>query len=249
MGTKRKKDKLFAVAAPGLEPYTALELRKIDLLPSPPGQDPASPPQGYPQKTTGGVPFRGRLKAVYMANLWLRTASRVLLRLGEFHAAAFSETRKKASRLEWERFIIPGRAVAIRVTCRKSRLYHSDAVAERVAGAIADRIGKSSPLVKFDPQSSDKLPQLIIVRLFHDQCTISIDTSGANLHRRGYRLATAKAPLRETLAANMLLASGWDMTSPLLDPFCGSGTTCLSAVKNGRHYLGFDISAEYCQLA
>ena len=229
MGTKRKKDRLFAVTSPGLESFTALELRQIGLLPPTPGQDPTSPPQGYTQKTTGGVPFRGRLKAVYVANLWLRTASRVLLRLGEFHAAAFSELRKKAGRLEWERFIIPGRAVALRVTCRKSRLYHSDAVAERVAGAIADRLGQPSPVVKFDPQSSDELPQLIIVRLFHDQCTISIDTSGANLHRRGYRLATAKAPLRETLAAGMLLASGWDMTSPLLDPFCGSGTIPIEA--------------------
>jgi putative N6-adenine-specific DNA methylase len=174
------------------------------------------------------------LKAVYMANLWLRTASRVLLRLGEFHAAAFSELRKKAGRLEWERFIIPGRAVAIRVTCRKSRLYHSDAVAERVAGAIADRLGQPSSLVKFDPQSSDKLPQLIIVRLFHDQCTISIDTSGTNLHRRGYHLATAKAPLRETLAAGMLLASGWDRVSPLLDPFCGSGTIPIEAALMAR---------------
>jgi putative N6-adenine-specific DNA methylase len=235
MTSKRKKDKLFAVTAPGLEPFTALELRQSSLLP--PSPDLVQPP-GWSDDDkhieAGGVAFRGRLKVVYKANLSLRTANRILLRLGEFYAAAFSELRKKAGRLEWERFLRPGQPVAIRVTCRKSRLYHSDAVAERVAGAIGDRLGQSNPLGKFNDDDFGNLPQLIIVRLFRDFCTINIDTSGALLHRRGYHLETAKAPLRETLAAGMLLACGWDRNSPLLDPFCGSGTIPIEAALMAR---------------
>ncbi|MBI3360291.1 MAG: class I SAM-dependent RNA methyltransferase [Chloroflexi bacterium] len=203
---------LFAVTALGLEPFTAQELRQLSLA-------------GV-TGTVGGVEFRGAACDVYRANLHLRTASRILVRVGEFYAAAFSELRKKASRLPWENFIAPDRPVALKVTCHKSRLYHSDAVAERVAGAIGDRLGQE---VKRANADDDNATQLIVVRLVRDQCAISIDSSGALLHQRGYRLATAKAPLRETLAAGMILASGWDAASPLFDPFCGSGTIPIEA--------------------
>jgi putative N6-adenine-specific DNA methylase len=127
----------------------------------------------------------------------------------------------------------------LRVTCRKSRLYHSDAVAREVVKAISSRLGRLttkvpvvSPLVKFD--SASPPPQLVVVRLAQDLCTLSLDTSGELLHRRGYRLETAKAPLRETLAAGLLLAAGWDAVSPLLDPFCGSGTIAIEAAMLAR---------------
>ena len=224
-------EKLFAVSAPGLEPYTAVELRQLGLLPAagekaPPSKRPKKKPT---DKGSGGVAFSGNLETIYMANASLRTASRILVRLGEFHAAAFSELRKKAARLAWDRYLIPGQPVALRVSCRKSRLYHSSAVAERVAGAIGDRLGQPAPVLKFDAQGTNQLPQLIFVRLVRDRCTISIDSSGELLHRRGYRLETAKAPIRETLAAGMLLACSWDAASPLLDPFCGSGTIPIEA--------------------
>jgi putative N6-adenine-specific DNA methylase len=212
---------LFAVAAPGLEPLVHKELLRLDL----PGEP-----------TTGGVAFRGAEQALYRANLHLRTASRVLLRLGEFYADTFSELRAKASRLPWQTYLRPGQAVAIKATCHKSKLYHSDAVAERVAGAIQDRLGQPVVRVKGRSETDDDetedsgpAPALVIVRLVRDIVTISLDTSGALLHQRGYRLATAKAPLRETLAAAMLLASGWDRATPLLDPFCGAGTIPIEA--------------------
>jgi putative N6-adenine-specific DNA methylase len=230
-------EKLFAVCAPGLEPFTALELRQLGLLsliqggpaPDTGGRD------GAAQEEIGGVSFTGDLKEIYLANLHLRTASRVLVRLGEFYAAAFSELRKKAGRLAWMRYLKVGQPVAINVTCHQSRLYHSDAVAERIAGAIGDCLGQQPQVVKPDPGESYSTgetniqPQLIVIRLVQDLCTISIDSSGELLHRRGYRLATAKAPLRETLAAGVLLASGWDQISPLIDPFCGSGTIAIEA--------------------
>ena len=192
----------------------------------------------------GGIEFHGTLRDLYRANLHLRTASRILVRLGEFYAAAFSELRKKASRLAWEQYLAPGQPVALRVTCHKSKLYHSDAVAERVAGAIADRLGQASLFTtkRGDDETVETTrrvvstnAQLIVVRLMHDKCTISMDSSGALLHQRGYRLATAKAPLRETLAAGMLFASGWDKASPLLDPFCGSGTIAIEAALMARN--------------
>ncbi len=216
-------ENLFAVAAPGLAPFTAVELCRLGLV------DPAQETKITADDEGGGISFVGDLQAIYRANLHLRTASRVLVRLGEFYAAAFSELRKKASRLEWERYLQPGQAVDVRATCHKSRLYHSGGVAERVAGAIGDCLGKQPVLFRGKTEDGESLAQLIVVRLVHDRCTISIDSSGDLLHRRGYRLATAKAPLRETLAAGMLLASGWHPGAPLIDPFCGSGTIPIEA--------------------
>ena len=204
----------FAVAAPGLEPYTARELSELGLGGA---------------ASLGGAAFSGRRRELYRANLHLRTASRVLVRMGEFYAAAFSELRTKAGRLDWEACLRPGQPVAIHATCHKSKLYHSDAVAERVAGAIADRLGQPSPLTAGSEAGETAGAQLVIVRLVRDQVTISLDSSGALLHQRGYRLDTAKAPLRETLAAGILMAAGWDRRAPLLDPFCGAGTIPIEA--------------------
>jgi putative N6-adenine-specific DNA methylase len=226
---------LFAVTVPGLEPFTQGELAALSIKSRLP-QVKNMP--GEPHEEAGGVEFEASLSDLYRANLHLRTANRILARLGEFYAAAFSELRKKAARLPWELYLKPGQPVTLRVTCHKSRLYHSDAVAERIAGAIGDHLGQPVPVVKsgalIEPVKRDMLPRLVVVRLVHDQCTISLDTSGELLHRRGYRLETAKAPLRETLAAGLLLASGWDGASPLIDPFCGSGTIPIEAALLAR---------------
>lgn len=233
--------KLFAATIPGLEPLIRQEL--IDLGFRLPEEAPPSP-EDAPVKTAphpaqereedGGIEWEGSLTDMYRANLHLRTASRILVRAGEFTALTFAEFRKKASKLPWEQYLRPGQAAALRVTCHKSRLYHSDAVAERLVGAISDRLGQETPSVKF-AESAEDHPQLVVVRLVHDRCTVSIDASGQRLHRRGYRLATAKAPLRETLAAGLLLGAGWDSTAPLLDPFCGSGTIAIEAARLSRH--------------
>ena len=226
--------KLFAVCAPGLEPFIAQELNQLGFTPSPFPSLSKQSLRKIEEDEVGGVEFQGSLRDVYRANLCLRTASRVLVRLGAFYAAVFPELRRKASRLPWEHYLSPGQPVSLRVTCHNSRLYHERAVAERIAGAIGDRFGKPPSIQKFDEDADTVLPQLIIVRLVADHCTISVDSSGALLHKRGYRLATGKAPLRETLAAGMLLASGWDTNSPLLDPFCGSGTIAIEAALLAR---------------
>jgi putative N6-adenine-specific DNA methylase len=214
---------LFAVTAPGLAPLCAAEMMQQRLLSH--RQTPVVEP--------GGVTFRGSRANLYRASLHLRTASRILVRLGEFRAENFDQLRARAGKLDWEQHLAPGQAVDLRVTCHKSRLYHSDAVAERLLSVIGDRLGQPPTLQKADEESDAPTAQLVVVRLLHDRCTISLDASGALLHRRGYRLATAKAPLRETLAAALLLASGWDAQAaappPLLDPFCGAGTIPIEA--------------------
>jgi putative N6-adenine-specific DNA methylase len=212
-------DTYFAVTSPGLEPFAADELRRLGLDPLP---------------QPGGVTFKGTLPDLYRANLHLRTASRILARLGNFfRAETFAELQQRSARLPWERFLLPGRPVSLRVTCHKSRLYHSDAVARTVGLAISACLGEPAPLA--GPAGEAGLsPQLILVRLAEDRCTISVDSSGDLLHKRGYRQAVARAPLRETLAAAVLLACGWDRASPLLDPFCGSGTLPIEAALLAR---------------
>jgi putative N6-adenine-specific DNA methylase len=218
-------EKLFVVCTPGLESFTAQELHQMSLR--------NGDERGFAYEP-GGIEFQGSLQDAYRANLHLRTASRVLVRLGQFYAAEFPELRRKASRLLWENYLAPERPIALRVTCQKSRLYHETAVAERVAGAIEDRLGKPSPVHKYQEDAGTDLPQLIVVRLLDNLCTLSIDSSGALLHRRGYRLATTRAPLRETLASALVMASGWDKASPLFDPFCGSGTIPIEAALLAR---------------
>ena len=203
----------FAITAPGLEPLAAAELQALGATDA--------------HAVEGGVEFSATRRALYTANLQLRTVSRVIVRASEFGATAFYDLERRAAKVPWDTFLSPKSAVSVRVTCKKSRLYHSDAVAERVAAAIVGRV-RGARIVEdagdAGDEDSDAQAQLVVVRLFHDRCTISVDSSGALLHRRGYRQAIGKAPMRETLAAATILASGWRGQSALVDPMCGSGT-------------------------
>jgi putative N6-adenine-specific DNA methylase len=185
----------------------------------------------------GGVPFQGTPDDLARSNLWVRSASRVLVRLGRFHARALGELERRAGLLPWDRFLPAGTEVDLRVTSRKSRLYHHRAIAERVGRAI-EGVTRRPPALTTEEgdeeAQAEGLRQLVVVRLLRDECLISLDSSGGLLHRRGYRLAAAKAPLRETLAAALLLASGWDGATPLLDPFCGAGTIAIEAIWLAR---------------
>ncbi len=211
---------LFAVCQPGLEKFVAGELRSLGIV--------------HPRPVHGGVEFSGFLTHVYRVNLWSRTTERVLLRLREFRAESFRELHHKAARTAWEEFLTPGCEVSIRATCRKSILMHTGGVAERIVNGISDRLGRPSRLITTDEENKSARPNFIVVRIVDDRCLISLDTSGALLHFRGYRQATAKAPLRETLAAAMILSSGWTSDRSLLDPFCGSGTIPIEAALIAR---------------
>ena len=210
----------FAITAPGLEALTAAELVALGITPL--GTE------------VGGVSFGGTPGTLYRANLHLRTATRVIARVGEFEARHFADLEKKSKQQPWTDFLTAKRPVKLRVTCKKSKLYHSDAVAQRISGAIAHVLGSAPVAAKPDDEDDDDGAQLVIARILHDRCTISVDSSGALLHRRGYRLQTAKAPLRETLAAAMLLGSGWNPETPLLDPMCGAGTIAIEGALLSR---------------
>jgi putative N6-adenine-specific DNA methylase len=216
----------YAIVAPGLEQLAAAELRAMGIEPG------AIEP--------GGVGFAAADPRIFEANLRLRTVSRIIVRIAGFRATAFHELERLARTVRWDEFVAPGAAVRLRVTCRKSRLYHSDAVGQRVGDAIKRRVaGVTIPGGKMaDDDAEDEAPerpaQLFLVRFQNDVCTISVDSSGELLHRRGYRLATAKAPLRETLAAAMLLAMNYDGTVPLMDPMCGAGTIAIEAALIAR---------------
>ncbi len=207
----------YAIVAPGLERLTAVELAAVGA--------------SIGAVEPGGVTFEAAPGIVYAANLRIRTASRIVVRVGQFHAASFAELEQHARRVPWHRWLAPEGAVHFRVTSHKSRLYHQDAVAERLERAVRQALPGVRPVRA--PSDADALDddvtalpvvQRFLVRIADDQLVLSVDSSGALLHRRGYRLASGKAPLRETLAAALLLAMEWNGSTPLVDPLCGSGT-------------------------
>lgn len=206
---------LAVVCTPGFEAITRMEIEALGIA-----VDHVEP---------GLIECRGDVADIQRLNIWLRTAARVLMRIGSFNAAAFSELHKKSARLSWSAYVQPKQPVMIRVTTHGSKLYHKKGIAERVAAGIAEALGDAVSVIGGVDDDAGHDAQLILVRLVRNLCHISIDTSGAHLHRRGYKLEVGKAPLRETLAAALLLASGWNRTSPLVDPFCGAGTLPIEA--------------------
>lgn len=200
----------YAITHPGVEHITAAELAALGIVPG------ANEP--------GGVAFQTDVAGLYAANLHLRTASRVLLRIASFHAHSFAELERHARKVPWSNFVAPGAPVDFSVASRKSKLYHQKAIAQRLLEAAGEN----------QPSSRPAAEPPFFARLHRDTCTLSADTSGALLHRRGYRLDSAKAPLRETLAAAMLMGAAWDGSVPLLDPMCGSGTIAIEAALLAR---------------
>ena len=209
---------IFAVCSPGLERLLESELQAVF-------NDTAV--ASTIKKSEGGVEFRGTLNDVQRANLWLRTANRILVRVGSFIAGRFDVFQQKFKLVPWERYLKPDQPVQFRVSSILSQLYHTDAIAERAKEAAEQRIGV--PLTVYHSGQHNQAPQVVVIRFIKDRCWVSIDSSGEHLHRRGYKLATGKAPLRENFAAAMLLACGWQGDQPLLDPFCGSGTIPIEA--------------------
>jgi putative N6-adenine-specific DNA methylase len=212
--------KCFAIAAPGLEPLLEDELKELGI-------------KG--KAVPGGVEWNGSESSVAIANLWSRLASRVVIRIGEFGARTFFELERHAKKVEWQKYLGPSTAVQFRVTAKKSKLYHTGAIAQRLQEAIARQLKRDVVLAgSAEDEDAEVDAQIFIVRVERDQFMISADTSGALLHRRGYRQAIAKAPVRETLAAAMLRGAEWNAKSPVVDPMCGSGTIAIEAAMMAR---------------
>jgi putative N6-adenine-specific DNA methylase len=216
----------LATTTPGLEHLLAAEVAALGIEPA---------------VREGGVEFDTDTAGLARALVGLRTAHRVTVRLATFKARAFAELERHADAVDWSRVLTTGAVVHFRITSKKSRLYHEDGIAERLERAVARRIERTSA-VRAASAAEDleadvtQLPtvQRFVVRLFRDEVTISADASGGLLHRRGWRQEVAKAPLRESLAAAMLIGVRWDGSAPLHDPFCGSGTIAIEAALLAR---------------
>lgn len=201
---------LFVQITPGLEAALADELAELGLR---------------PRVEVGGVEVKGGVDALYAIHLHGRIGARVLVRVGRFGATNLEQLARNVRQVPWARWVHPRQPLDVRVAAHGSRLRHRSTVARKVEFAIQDAL--RGPRL-----SSGRPPReaaTVFVRIEADRVELSVDASGELLHRRGWRLATAKAPMRENLAAAVLRLAGWQPGEPLVDPMCGSGTFPIEA--------------------
>ncbi|MGI6110076.1 MAG: THUMP domain-containing class I SAM-dependent RNA methyltransferase [Eubacteriaceae bacterium] len=210
---------LIATAAFGLESLVKRELTDL----------------GYTIESTenGRVYFSGGPEAIIETNLWLRCADRVLLKVGEFKAETFDELYEKTKALPWQKFI-PAKAAfpAAKITSVKSKLFSKSDGQRIVKKAVADKL-MAAYKTRVLPETGPGFP--IQIRILKDMVTLSIDTSGSGLHKRGYRQYGNEAPIKETIAAALVMLSRWNPSRPFLDPMCGSGTIVIEAAMIGKN--------------
>ena len=206
---------IFLAALPGFEPLLAGEARAAGFA-------------GVAE-CPGGVTCRGGWPDVWRANLALRGASRVLVRIGGFRAFHLAQLDKRARRFPWGDFLRPGVTVRVEATCRRSKIYHAGAATQRIVRALVETLGARE--AGEGEAGEGEAAIRLMARIEDDLVTFSLDTSGEPLHRRGHKVAVNKAPLRETMAAMFLGDCGYDGTGPVLDPMCGSGTFVIEAAE------------------
>jgi putative N6-adenine-specific DNA methylase len=205
----------FAATYPGFEAICLQELLKLQ------------PTASQPIVTPGGVEFEGRLEDCYRGNLYLRLPNRILMRIGTFKSSNFRQLEKKVADIPWELYLHPASLLKVHVTTKHCRLHHSGAISERFQEIIS---GGRSPIKageRMQPVVAGS--QTLYVRGVDDIFTVSIDSSGDHLYKRGLKKHAGKAPLRETLAAAALTLAGYEGRHPLIDPLCGAGTFSLEA--------------------
>lgn len=205
--TEQIQRSVFLVGVPGLEPALEAEARALGFA----GVTPVP----------GGVEIAGGLAEAAQANLRMRCAVRVLWRVAEFRAMHLAQLDKRSRKVAWLDMLAPDVPVRVEAVCRKSKIYHHKGAAQRVARAISD-LG-----IPVGPEAE----VVVKVRIEDDLCTISLDTTGEPLHRRGHKAFVGKAPLRETMAAAFLHEMGFDGSQMVVDPMCGSGTFVLEAAE------------------
>jgi putative N6-adenine-specific DNA methylase len=206
-------DHFFATCARGLEPVLAKELAALGAGDIAPGR--------------GGVSFSGDRLLLYKANLWLRTAIRVLQPILEAPVTTPEELYEAVQTIDWARHMTPEHTLAVDCNVRDSQITHSKYAALKTKDAICDqfvsRIGRRPSVNVNEPMVGLNL------HIYKDQAVLSLDSSGDSLHKRGYRPIQTKAPLNEALAAGLVLLTGWHGDVPFADPLCGSGTLCIEA--------------------
>lgn len=210
----KQQHDFFAITTPGFEHVLKSELQLFDGV-------------EICETTNGGVQFSGPLDLIYKSNLHLRTANRVLMRIESFTARSYPELYNKCRRIPWELYCGFSNAVSFSVSSKNSRLHHSQNIENAIFDALHDYMEKLGVKVT----SSDASDICFYVRFAEDQCSLSIDSSGDLLYKRGYRLMTALAPLRETIASAVLMEAQWKRFQIIMDPMCGSGVFLLEAAS------------------
>ena len=181
----------------------------------------------------GKVTFLGDAEAICRANIFSRTAERILLKIGSFKALTFEELFEKTKALPWEEFIPEnGKFWVKKATSMKSKLFSSSDIQSIMKKAIVERMKQSYKKDWFEEDGNEYPVRVTILK---DEVTIGLDTSGDSLHKRGYRLLVGKAPISETLAAALILLTPWNKDRILVDPFCGSGTFAIEAAMIGAN--------------
>lgn len=206
-------ERYFATCARGLEPVLADELHALGGTPVEPGR--------------GGVHFAGDRPVLYRANLWLRTAIRVLWPILEAPVTSPEDLYDAVYSVDWSRYLTPEHTLAVDANVRDSRITHSKYAALKVKDAICDQFVEH---VGRRPSVDVEQPMVgLNLHIHRDLAILSLDSSGESLHKRGYRPILTKAPLNEALAAGLIQLTGWAADTPFIDPMCGSGTLPIEA--------------------
>jgi putative N6-adenine-specific DNA methylase len=211
--SRSETTRYFATCARGLEQVLAEELRQLGAAEIAPGR--------------GGVAFAGERALCYQANLWLRTAVRVLRPVLESDVGSPDELYEAVQSLDWSEYLTPEHTLAVDCNVRDSAITHSHYAALRTKDAICDQF-----LAKCGrrPSVDTETPMVgLNLHIYKNRMVLSLDSTGESLHKRGYRGKLTKAPLNEALAAGIVLLTGWDGSVPFADPMCGSGTLPIEA--------------------
>jgi putative N6-adenine-specific DNA methylase len=201
----------FAVVPPGLEPVVARELSWLGVS---------------GEVVTGGVDFEASVEEGAELSALVRTPSRLLLRIAEGEARSLRDLSRLVASVDWQPFFRDRVRVKVSASCSGSRLARRDFVTSKVESALSTTLRQQLTPFRGRPP---RLEQRLLVRVDNDLVTLSLDAGGELLHRRGWRTSSVRAPIRENLAAAMLVAAGWDGSEALFDPFCGSGTLPIEA--------------------
>ncbi|MBQ0715635.1 MAG: class I SAM-dependent RNA methyltransferase [Sulfitobacter litoralis] len=219
---------IFIVATPGLEDMLLAEVTEKGFA--------------NPVTTPGGITVQGDWPEVWRANLQLRGASRVLARIGSFMAFHLAQLDKRARKFPWGDVLRADVPLRVQVTTKASKIYHAGAATQRIETALRESLG-----VTISPEAA----LVLKVRIDDNVVTISLDTSGESLHKRGHKEAVGKAPMRENLAYLMLRQAGYTGTETVVDPMCGSGTFVIEAAEiamglnpgRSRHFAFEDLAS------
>ncbi|HEY9878344.1 MAG TPA: THUMP domain-containing protein [Leptolyngbyaceae cyanobacterium] len=206
-------EQYFATVARGLESLAAQELETL-------GAEAVEP-------AFCGVSFAGDRTLLYRVNLWARLPFRVLVKLHEFPCHDANDLYRGIQQIHWEPYLTPEHTLAVDATGKNPQLNHTHFTALKVKDAIVDQ--QQNALGERSSVDTEQPDVRVNVHIDQDHCTVSLDSSGSSLHRRGYRPAVGLAPLKESLAAALIGMTGWQPDMPFLDPLCGSGTLPLEA--------------------